>query len=164
MAAGREDAPDADRTSAPHFRIWPPMAIAVPWLLGFTIERITGVEADLGRTSALIGWCLIGAFAVWNGWCLVLFARHGTGLLPGQSTSGLLTGGPYRYSRNPLYVGLLALYVGTGLVASSWAVLALTPVAWAGLHWGAVLPEERYLRGRLGDQYVAYTRRVRRWI
>jgi len=67
-------------------------------------------------------------------------------------------------SRNPLYLGMLALYVGAALIVSSWVAPALTPLAFAGLHFGAVLPEERYLSERLGTAYAEYRDRVRRWL
>ncbi len=121
-----------------------------------------GSRSRLGLV--LTGWACIAAFAVWNGWCLLLFARGNTGLLPGQSTTRLLTSGPYRVSRNPLYVGLLVLYVGCALAAEALLPLLLLPVAWAGLHWGAVLPEERYLTTTLGAPYEEYRSRVRRWL
>jgi len=136
----------------------------VPWVTGFVLGRQVGGGDDLGPAAALIGWLLIAGFAVWNGWCLLLFTRAETGLLPGQSTTRLLTSGPYRLSRNPLYVGLLALYAGCALVADSVVALLLLPVAWAGLHWGAVLPEERYLAPALGAAYEEYCGRVRRWL
>ena len=76
----------------------------------------------------------------------------------------LIEEGPYRLSRNPLYVGLLALHLGTALlVPSFWAVVAL-PVSWWLVWWGAVRPEERFLRERFGEAYDAYARRVRRWL
>lgn len=149
---------------APAFRIWPPVAIAAPWVTGFVLGRRLGGGEDLGPAAALIGWAFIAAFAAWNGWCLLLFARAETGLLPGQSTTRLLTSGPYRLSRNPLYVGLLALYAGAALVADSVVALVLLPIAWAGLHWGAVLPEERYLTAALGAPYQEYCTRARRWL
>ncbi len=154
----------APRQQTPRFRIWPPVAIAVPWLLGVAGGRAFDLPVVTGDLVTASGWLLIGVFAVWNGWCLVLFARRRTGLLPGQSTTALLSRGPYRYSRNPLYLGLLVLYVGTALLAYSPGALALLPLAWAGLLWGAILPEERYLRAALGDPYEAYCRQVRRWI
>lgn len=101
---------------------------------------------------------------LWNGWCLTLFARRRTGLLPGQRTESLLDSGPFRASRNPLYLGLLALHVGVALVASSVSALATAPLAAVLLEWGAIRPEEDYLRRRLGPDYDAYAARVRRWI
>jgi protein-S-isoprenylcysteine O-methyltransferase Ste14 len=133
-----------------------------------------------------LGWALLAAFAVWNGWSLWLFARHETGLLPGGATMSLIEEGPYRLSRNPLYVGLLALHLAIALlVPSFWAVVALPvswllvwwgavrpeepdvvalPVSWLLVWWGAVRPEERFLRDRFGEEYDAYARRVRRWL
>lgn len=150
--------------SAPSFRIWPPVAIAVPWLVGWAGQRWLAGPTEPGGAALVAGWFLLAAFALWNGTCLVMFARRGTGLLPGQETTTLMESGPYRLSRNPLYVGLLAAYAGLALAVGSWGALALLPVAWAGLQWGAVLPEERYLRITLGEDYERYRRRVRRWI
>jgi protein-S-isoprenylcysteine O-methyltransferase Ste14 len=63
-----------------------------------------------------------------------------------------------------LYVGLLALHLAIALlVPSFWAVVAL-PVSWLLVWWGAVRPEERFLRDRFGEEYDAYARRVRRWL
>ena len=149
---------------APHFRLWPPVAVGVPWLLGVWMEGALGQLLVVDGVGRVLGWLLIAFFGVWNGWCLLLFSRRRTGLLPGQPTTTLLESGPYRLSRNPLYVGLLALYVGSALVVSSLLALALTPLAWAGLHWGAVLPEEAYLTRTLGADYVSYRSRVRRWL
>lgn len=85
-------------------------------------------------------------------------------MLPGGATTSLIEEGPYRLSRNPLYVGLLALHLAIALlVASLWA-LVLFPLAVLLLWWGAIAPEERFLRARFGEPYDAYTRRVRRWL
>ena len=159
MAADHAGAPPA----GPGFRVWPPVAIGVSWLAGWTLDQVVGPAWDPGRPFVVAGWVLIAAFAVWNGWCLILFARYRTGLLPGQETSALVRSGPFAVCRNPLYLGLLALYVGAALVAGSVGALLLAPMAWTALHWGAALPEERYLTERLGEPYRAYCREVRRW-
>ena len=72
--------------------------------------------------------------------------------------------GPYRFSRNPLYVGLLALYLGLALLAAH--VLGACPVPGRGAAGprGAIRPEERFLHERFGAPYDDYTRRVRRWL
>ena len=101
---------------------------------------------------------------VWNGWSLWLFARHETGLLPGSPTEAMIEEGPYRLSRNPLYVGLLALYLALALLGGSFWALVLFPVAVLLVLWGAILPEERFLHERFGEPYDAYRRRVRRWL
>lgn len=93
-----------------------------------------------------------------------LFGRHETGLLPGQATHTIIEEGPYRLSRNPLYVGLLALYLGLALLAPTFWGLVLFPTAVIFVHWGAIRPEERFLHERFGAPYDDYKRRVRRWL
>jgi protein-S-isoprenylcysteine O-methyltransferase Ste14 len=93
-----------------------------------------------------------------------LFSRHDTGLLPGQPTDALIEEGPYRYSRNPLYVGLLALYLGLALLLPTFWGLVLFPAAVLLILWGAIRPEEQFLHQRFGAPYEDYTRRVRRWL
>ena len=76
----------------------------------------------------------------------------------------LLSTGPYRVSRNPLYVGLITLDVALALLAPSFWALVSVPAGVAALWWGAVAPEERYLREKFGAAYEDYSRRVRRWL
>jgi protein-S-isoprenylcysteine O-methyltransferase Ste14 len=153
---------DSDRTVA--FRLWPPVAIGAPLLGGWLATRRWGDPVALGAWRGPLGWVLVVAFVAWNGWALWQFGRHQTGLLPGQETSAMIDDGPYRVSRNPLYVGLLALYLGVALLAPSVWALVLFPVAVLLVLWGAILPEERFLRRRFGAPYEDYTRRVRRWL
>jgi protein-S-isoprenylcysteine O-methyltransferase Ste14 len=150
---------------APAYRIWPPVALGVPLLAGVVITAAVGDPIALpsapSRAGALV---LIVAFAVWNGWAIVLMGRHRTALLPGGSTSTILDRGPFRVSRNPLYLGLIALDIALALLWPSFWALALTPVGVAGVWWGAVIPEERYLRAKFGPDFEAYCARVRRWL
>jgi len=90
-------------------------------------------------------------------------ARSRIALLPGGTTRAILDRGPFSVSRNPLYLGLIALDVALALAPSAWALLAV-PIGLLALTWGAVLPEERYLRAKFGAEYEAYSRRVRRWL
>src|SRR5439155_5893793 len=89
---------------------------------------------------------------------------HGTSILPGGPTNQILQTGPFRLSRNPLYLGLIALDAGLALITpSTWAVLSL-PIGIAALRWGAIAPEEKYLAAKFGADYDAYRARVRRWL
>lgn len=146
------------------FRLWPPVAIGAPLLAGLSLTRWWGDPVSLPQLRVPVGVLLLLFFAVWNGWSLLLFRRHRTGLLPGQSTQAMIDSGPFARSRNPLYLGLLVLYVATCLlVPTAWG-LVLAPVAVALVTWGAIRPEERFLRARFGDDYEAYAARVRRWL
>ena len=146
------------------FRLWPPVAIGAPLLLGWVLSAETGDPVELGDWRVPAGWALVMLFAAWNGRALWLFARHETGLLPGQATTVMIEDGPYRLSRNPLYVGLLVLYVALALLVPTVWGLVLFPAAVLLVHWGAVRPEERFLHERFGTAYDDYARRVRRWL
>lgn len=146
------------------FRLWPPVAIGVPLLLGGVATAVWGDPVEPGGWRVPLGWLLVVAFVIWNGWSLWLFRRHETGLLPGDATTSMIESGPYRLSRNPLYVGLLALYLAIALLASSFWALVLFPTAVVLVLWGAILPEEQFLESRFGEPYDDYRGRVRRWL
>lgn len=146
------------------FRLWPPVAIGVPLLLGGIATAVWGDPLEPGAWRVPVGWLLLVAFVIWNGWSLWLFARHETGLLPGDATTSMIESGPYRLSRNPLYVGLLALYLAIALLASSFWALVLFPTAVVLVLWGAILPEEQFLQERFGEPYDDYRAKVRRWL
>jgi protein-S-isoprenylcysteine O-methyltransferase Ste14 len=150
---------------APAFRIWPPIALGTPLLVGVIVTASAGDPFALARGSArVIGLVLCMLVAVWNGWALSLMAANRTAILPGGAARTVLDRGPFRVSRNPLYLGLIALDAGLALLwPSAWALL-LVPVGILLLVWGAILPEERYLRAKFGAEYDAYCRRVRRWL
>ena len=149
----------------PDYRVWPPVAVFVPLIAGIALTEWLGEVRLLDAAWARpIGWVLLGFFAVWNGWSLLLMSQRRTGLLPGQETRAILERGPFGFSRNPLYVGLVTLHLALALLWPSLWALAFVPLVVAGLWWGAIVPEERYLRAKFGDEYAAYCNRVRRWL
>ena len=119
------------------FRLWPPVAIGAPLLVGWLATLLWGDPVDLGGWRVPLGWALVLLFVGWNGWSLWLFGRHGTGLLPGQATHAMIEEGPYRLSRNPLYVGLLALYLGLALLAPTFWGLVPRRLGWCDAAWPA---------------------------
>jgi protein-S-isoprenylcysteine O-methyltransferase Ste14 len=104
------------------------------------------------------------AFVLWNGWTLWVMARNRTAILPGGATALIVQSGPFRLSRNPLYVGLVVLDVAVALLAQSFWALVFVPIGVLALWWGAIRPEERYLSGKFGSEYEEYRARVRRWL
>ena len=146
------------------FRLWPPVAVGAPLLIGWLSTQAWGDPVDLGAWRIPLGGALVVGFVGWNGWSLWLFGRHATGLLPGQATRVMIEEGPFRLSRNPLYVGLLALYLGLALLAPTFWGLVLFPAAALLVLWGAILPEERFLHEQFGAPYEDYRRRVPRWL
>ena len=112
-------------------------------------------------------WVGAGVLAIGLGLLLTAYIellRHRTPVDPRQPTTELVTGGIYALSRNPVYLGLCCVLAGFGLHGNAaWVVMA-APALGATLEWAAIRPEEAYLEGRFGEPYVAYKRRVRRWL
>jgi protein-S-isoprenylcysteine O-methyltransferase Ste14 len=150
---------------APAFRIWPPVALGGPLLVGLLITAAAGDPVDLPQDpTRVLGLILCVVFAAWTGWTLSAMAKHRTALLPGGSTRLVLRSGPFGLSRNPLYLGLIVLDTGLALLWPSLWALLLLPAGICALRWGAIVPEERYLATKFGADYEAYRQRVRRWI
>lgn len=118
-----------------------------------------------GRTLAPIGILLAAAGAGLACWAIVAFRRAATTIHPlhPEAATALVTDGPNRWSRNPMYVGLLFVLAGWGVWLGSAAALLAVPLAWGWLRRFQVIPEERALEARFGDAYRAYRSRVGRW-
>jgi len=111
----------------------------------------------LGAVLILIGaWILISARR--------MMQRAGTAIKPTIPTTALVVTGPFRFTRNPLYVGATLIYVGIAVAARSLWALALLLVVLAVMQRGVIDREEHYLERKFGADYVRYKERVRRWI
>ena len=98
------------------------------------------------------------------GWGWVMFQKARTTTVPGKISSKLVTCGPYRFSRNPMYVGLVLAYIGeAGILRQFWP-LVLLPLVVAYLNWVVVPVEEARLTEAFGAEYERYGAMVRRWI
>jgi protein-S-isoprenylcysteine O-methyltransferase Ste14 len=132
------------------------VGLVLHWLI-----RVQPLPLTLSRVLAA---ALCVASVVLGIWGRVTMYRAGTNMRPDKPATALVTGGPFRFSRNPLYLSLTALYVGITLLFDAlWPLVTLVPML-AVLHWGVILREERYLEAKFGDAYRAYKTRVRRWI
>jgi len=99
--------------------------------------------------------------AIWGRRTMV---AAGTNVRPTQPATTIVTSGPFRFSRNPLYCALTLLYLGlTAIVNTWWGVIVLAPLL-AVMHVGVVLREERYLERKFGEPYRQYRGRVRRYL
>ena len=91
------------------------------------------------------------------------FRLAGTNVETYRPATALVTGGPYRFSRNPIYLGLALIYAGIGLAANSlWTMVLLIPLL-AIIRYGVIAREEAYLERKFGEKYVHYKASVRRW-
>ena len=98
---------------------------------------------------------------VWAWW---LFRRAGTPIRPTDAPARLVAGGPYRVSRNPMYLGIVAILLGVAVVLGSWPML-VAPAGFVATMSLTFIPfEERRLHATFGEAYASYVRRVRRWL
>lgn len=145
---------------------WPPVlllaALAAAWALGW-IYPLTWPGADDGAARVVgIGIGVAGILLII--WAALTLRRHQTTIRPDKSADHLVTDGPFRFRRNPIYIAHVLILFGIAeLTKNIWfAVFAL---AYAVLvTWLAVIPEERHLEAKFGDAYRAYKSTTRRWI
>jgi len=94
----------------------------------------------------------------------ILFKRTGQNPIPWKPTPELILQGPYRFTRNPMYVGVTLFVIGLGLAVNNlWISLFAAP-ALLVVHFIAVLPEERYLAEKFGESYRSFLAQVRRYL
>ena len=166
-APSRPPLPDASRHVHPLLYIPVPWVFVLGYLAGVAIQALAPVtiHAQGPRFAVwLVGLVLVVAGSALAGWCLVIFRRARTTTVPLEKSSTVVTWGPYRWSRNPMYVALTLIYLGeTAIFAHLWpAVLLLPTLAYVN---GVVIPfEEAQLRAAFGEGYSDYAGRVRRWL
>jgi len=151
----------------PGVRFPPPLLYVVGLGVGILLHRwlpLHLLPSQARIVGVLVGWLLVGFWAGLSGWAMVTFVRKRTSILPNRPATLLVTWGPYRFSRNPMYVALSALHVGVSfLVDTIWPVLLL-PAVWVSLYVLVVRREESYLAATFGSEYESYCGRVRRWL
>lgn len=136
------------------------------WLLGrgwpWPITHAAGSSASIIR-SALAVVLAIGYLAIFlAAWSA--FRRARTTLIPNRPATAFVSSGPYRWTRNPMYVSLALLYLAVALWMNSWwAVLLLVAVLFV-IQSAVIRREERYLSAAFSDEYAEYRARTRRWI
>ncbi|MFH1017613.1 MAG: isoprenylcysteine carboxylmethyltransferase family protein [Pseudomonadota bacterium] len=147
-------------------RIPPPLIVIVPFFLGHWIQNAIGGIGVLGPLSRLVGF--LGFLFIAGGLALVvtsivLFARRRTTLVPHGSSRALVLSGPYKFTRNPVYLGLIAVYIGSALVFHELFAMLLLPLPWWVMDRLVIPGEERQLESAFGESYCVYKRQVRRW-
>ena len=93
-----------------------------------------------------------------------LFRRLGTNIPPALPTTVIATTGPYRWTRNPMYLGMALVYAGLAIGFDAPIALALLPLVLVAIQTQVIAREERYLEAKFGDDYRRYKAEVRRWL
>ena len=142
----------------------PPLIFAGALVAGLLLNRLrpTGfLPVRLGRAVGVpmaVGGLLLGL------WGFREMRRAGTNVDPYHPTTAIVEAGPYRFTRNPLYVGMALVYGGISARANALPAALLLPFVLHVIHHKVIKREERYLEEKFGDVYLRYKGRVRRWI
>jgi len=145
-------------------RIYPPIWLLIGLIAVFALNewypgvRFTGLAGQVaGGAAILVGLLLL---VVANG----LFTRAGTDVIPFRNVSTLVTHGVYRYSRNPMYLGMVLVLAGCAVTVGAATALAVPVLFALIIDRRFIRAEEQLLRGLFPEEYAAYCARVRRWI
>jgi protein-S-isoprenylcysteine O-methyltransferase Ste14 len=146
--------------------IAPPVVLYAIFFVGtFLLQRVFPLPIPLSRRAAFwptaiflnLSWLL----ALWAAWAMV---RAKTRINPLRPATCLVRFGPFKYSRNPLSISLVFLYVGMAFQINTLWPLFFLPVFLIVYQYGIIRREERYLESKFGDEYRAYCASARRWL
>jgi len=145
-------------------RILPPVLLLGSVLLGLGLHWLLPLRFGGGGLRLAFGLVLIGAGVAAGGWTLTWLRRTHQDPDPRKPSPELILGGPFRWSRNPIYLGMVLLQAGIGVAAGNgWLLLLLAPLVLILQH-SVIEREEEYLARKFGDAYAAYRASVRRWL
>lgn len=149
-------------------RVFPPAVPLLTILLGMCLNLLWPLELgfELGAPARYsVGGAIVVAAILGLGfYSVTLVRRTGQSENPWKPTTEIVNRGPFRLTRNPMYLQMVLGCIGFSIILANIWILLLTPVcAWV-LHRFAILPEEAYLERRFGEKYLAYKRKVRRWL
>jgi uncharacterized protein (TIGR02453 family) len=163
-AAAVNRMPGDQQRDNPGVLVFPPLLFSGSLVLGLLLHWLMPWHPVRDAQARVIGCLLVLLSLIIGVWGNRTMQKAGTNVNPNQPTIALVTDGPFRFSRNPLYLSLSGLYLGiTLLVNALWPSLLFIPLMLVA-HHGIVRREERYLEAKFGDAYRAYRARVRRWL
>jgi protein-S-isoprenylcysteine O-methyltransferase Ste14 len=143
----------------------PPLALALAVLGGLVTERLISLPflpESVSESGAGIAVLALGLAL--GAWAITILRRAGTRVETTKPTTTIVTTGPYRLTRNPIYVGMVVILIGLAIALNTaWLLVALVPF-YLIIRYGVIAREEAYLERKFGDMYLSYKSRVRRWI
>jgi protein-S-isoprenylcysteine O-methyltransferase Ste14 len=157
----------ADLARGPNVRFPPPLVFVAGWIAAWLLHRALPFSIDGAGPSAVqraVGATVLAGGLLLMVWAVLTFTAARTPLVPFRAARVLVESGPFRVSRNPMYLGLTLAYTGLAILLNLvWPFLVL-PGVLVLLTFAVIRREERHLLARFGDDYRAYKQRVRRWL
>jgi protein-S-isoprenylcysteine O-methyltransferase Ste14 len=162
--AGR--AVESDERAAAGVLAPPPVLYGTGLIVGLVLHLLHPIHIAPSAGGVLrgVGIALVVVGLLLSTTVMRVFGAAGTPVPPYRPTRRLVFDGPYRFSRNPDYIGQALVYVGVALLANSWWPLFIFPLVLFVVQRFVIEREERYLEGKFGEEYREYRARVRRWL
>lgn len=159
-----KDLNTTSRSDHPNVLVWPPLLFlgcAITGGLSHFVRPIPVMSHTVSRPLGIVLGVVSAGLALW--------AEHvmkaaKTNIRPDRPALTIVRSGPFRFTRNPLYLSLCLLQLALGFGLDDWTPLLFTIPLMTVLHFGVILREERYLEAKFGEQYLALKREVRRWL
>ena len=151
-----------------HAGVWfpPPFVYVAGIMIGWLLQRWLPWPITAGPSRARVVIAVLFALAYLGLFigALRAFRRVRTTLVPNRPATAFVTDGSFRWTRNPMYLSLVCLYVAVALMLDTWWALVLLPVVVLVIDRAVIAREERYLTAAFPAEYAAYRARVRRWL
>ena len=144
--------------------VLPPLLVGIALIVAVALQFVLPLSIGDRLVAAVLGLVLLafGVAVIASGFSAM--GRAGTNVSPYEPALAIVADGAFRFTRNPLYVGLMSILVAITLFFGTWwGLIVLIPV-FLVLHFGVILREEAYLERKFGDVYRAYKARVRRYL
>lgn len=141
----------------------PPLLYLGPLLAGLALNRLLPLPR-LPRPLRLLGLPMLVGGTALAGWFLATMRAAGTPPDPREPPTALVEEGPFRFSRNPAYLGMALVYSGVSVLAGGGWPLLLLPGVLTVVVRGVIEREEEYMAERFGERYESYRERVNRWL
>jgi len=145
-------------------KIHPPILLLIHISAAFLLNRLFPLSDTFPKFIDWIGYGLVVTGLGFAFRAMSQFKKAHTTLDPHGSVSAIVTDGPYRISRNPIYLGLLCTLIGLPLVLGNYWGVMMSPVFVMAMNQLVIKHEEVYLEEKFKDVYTSYKSRVRRWL
>jgi len=153
-----------DAQTPPSPRFYPPVLLLIAVVLMVVLHYVLPVARWLAWPWRALGALPIAMALLVGFWGAVQFRRHDTTIIPFEQSTALIAEGPYRYSRNPLYISMTLILVGLWILLGSLSPVVVVPLFVWWISTRFIANEERHLEAQFGRTYLEYKTKVRRWL
>ena len=143
----------------------PPLLWGLAVVAGFALDWLMPLRfVPAAVPAGWLGGAVLAIAVALFAWAIATVTRAGSNVPTNKPTTSIVDTGPYRFTRNPIYLGMMLGLAGLAIAFDSfWLLLTLVPFAFV-IRYGVVAREEAYLEGKFGERYRRYRIRVRRWL